>query len=170
ELTNSEALQASQGRAWPANGTSRQADGLATDRGQHGEMPMRNKLGIAMFTALLASALAVQAQGIPRGAQRGAEEGSAVGGPVGGVVGGAVDGLLGVDAVPRFREYVVREHRSVYVPGVEPQVGVILPPNGITYYAVPPAFGIAPRYRYAIVNDYVVLVDPGTREVVEVID
>ena len=138
---------------------------------------MPNKLGIAVVTALLASSLAAQAQGIPRGAQRGAEEGSAVGGPVGGVVGGAVGGavgavggLLGVDAVPRFREYVIREHRSVAVPGVEPEVGVILPPSGLTYYAMPPEFGVAPRYRYTIVNGYVVLVDPGTREVVQVID
>lgn len=78
--------------------------------------------------------------------------------------------MLGVDLVPRFREYVIREHRSVYVPGVEPRVGFVLPPSGITYYAVPQEFGIAPRYRYAIVNDYVVLVDPATREVIQVID
>lgn len=138
---------------------------------------MRKIFGIAVVTGLIASSLAAQAQGIPQGAQRGAEEAAAVGGPVGGVVGGAiggavgaVGGLLGVEEGPRFREYVIREHRSVYVPGVEPRVGMILPPSGITYYAVPPEFGVAPRYRYAIVNDYVVLVDPGTRAVVQVVD
>jgi hypothetical protein len=138
---------------------------------------MRKKFEIAVVTALLASPIAAQAQGIPQGAQRGAEEGTAAGGPVGGVVGGAaggvagaVGGLLGVNEVPRFRDYVIHEHRSVYVPGVAPQVGMVLPPAGINYYAVPAEFRVAPRYRYAIVNDYVVLVDPETREVVQVIE
>jgi hypothetical protein len=138
---------------------------------------MRKTFEIAVITALLASPLTAQAQGIPRGAQRGAEEGSAVGGPVGGAVGGAIGGvaggiggLLGADQVPRFRDYVIREHRSVYVAGVQPRVGMVLPSTGIVYYEVPPQFGVAPRYRYAILNDHVVLVDPGTREVVQLID
>jgi hypothetical protein len=134
---------------------------------------MRKKFGIAVVTALLASPIAAQAQGIPQGAQRGAEEGSSAGGPVGraaGGVAGAVGGLLGVDEVPRFRDYVIHEHRSAYVPGVAPQVGMVLPPAGISFYAVPPEFRVAPRYRYAVVNDYVVLVNPETREVVQVIE
>lgn len=138
---------------------------------------MRKLIELAGAAALFASSVAAQAQGIPQGMQRGAEEGSAVGGPVGGVVGGAiggaagaVGGLLGVNEVPRFRDYVIREHRSVYLPGVAPRVGMVLPPSGITYYNVPPRFGVAPQYRYAIVNDYVVLVDPATHEVVQVIE
>jgi hypothetical protein len=50
---------------------------------------MQKRFGIAVVTALLASPVAAQAQGIPGGAERGAAEGSAVGGPVGGAVGGA---------------------------------------------------------------------------------
>ena len=45
---------------------------------------MQKKFGIAVVTALLASPLAVQAQGVPAGSERGAAEGSDVGGPVGG--------------------------------------------------------------------------------------
>jgi Protein of unknown function (DUF1236) len=137
---------------------------------------MRKTFEIAVVTALLASPLAARAQGVPQGARRGAEEGSAVGGPVGRAIGGAIGGvaggiggLLGVEQVPRFHDYVIQEHRSVYVPGVVPEVGMILPPSGINYYTVPPEFRVAPRYRFAIVNDHVVLVNPGTREVVQVI-
>jgi hypothetical protein len=57
---------------------------------------MQKKFGIAVVTALLASPVAAQAQGIPGGAERGAAEGSAVGGPVGGAVGGVVAGRFPV--------------------------------------------------------------------------
>jgi hypothetical protein len=42
--------------------------------------------------------------------------------------------------------------------------------TGITYYPVPPEFGFAQNHRYAIVYDYVVLIDPATREVVQVVE
>ena len=134
---------------------------------------MQKKFGIAVVTALLASPLAAQAQGIPGGAARGAAEGAAVGGPVGGVVGGVaggVDGLLGVDEGPRFHDYVIREHRSSYRHSEDPRVGMILPSAGITYYRVPREYRVSPRYRYTVVNERPVLVDPRTRRVVQVID
>ncbi len=98
---------------------------------------MQKKFGIAVVAALLAPSLAAQAQGIPAGAERGAAEGGAVGGPVGGVAGG-IGGLLGVDQAPRFRDYVIREHRSAYVYGEDPRVGMILPPSGIAFTRCPP--------------------------------
>jgi hypothetical protein len=134
---------------------------------------MQKKFGIAVVTALLASPLAAQAQGIPGGAARGAAEGAAVGGLVGGVVGGVaggVGGLLGVDEGPRFHEYVIREHRSSYRYSEDPRVGMILPSAGITYYRVPREYRVSPRYRYTVVNERPVLVDPRTRRVVQVID
>ena len=134
---------------------------------------MQKKFGIAVVTALLASPLAAQAQGIPGGAARGAAEGAAVGGPVGGVVGGVaggVGGLLGVDEGPRFHDYVIREHRSSYRHSEDPRVGMILPSAGITYYRVPREYRVSPRYRYTIINERPVLVDPRTRRVVQVID
>jgi hypothetical protein len=134
---------------------------------------MQKRFGIAVVTALLASPFAVQAQGIPVGAERGAAEGGPVGGAVGGVVGGVaggIGGLLGADEGPRFHDYVIREHRSSYRYGEEPQVGMILPPSGVVFYRVPREYGVSPRYRYTIVNDRPVLVDPRTRRVVQVID
>ena len=134
---------------------------------------MQKKFGIAVVTALLASPLAAQAQGIPGGAARGAAEGAAVGGPVGGVAGGVaggVGGLLGVDEGPRFHDYVIREHRSSYRHSEDPRVGMILPSAGITYYRVPREYRVSPRYRYTVVNERPVLVDPRTRRVVQVID
>jgi hypothetical protein len=99
--------------------------------GKHGDMTMQKTFRIAVVTALLASPVAAQAQGIPGGAERGAAEGSAVGGPVGGAVGGVVGGvaggiggLLGADQAPRFHDYA------------NPQVGMILPPSGVVFYRV----------------------------------
>jgi Protein of unknown function (DUF1236) len=138
---------------------------------------MQKRFGIAVVTALLASPFAAQAQGVPAGAERGAAEGSAVGGPVGGAVGGVVGGvaggiggLLGAEQIPRFHDYVIREHRSAYVYAEDPRVGMILPAAGITYYQVPARFSVSPTYRYTIINEHAVLVDPRTRAVVQVID
>lgn len=138
---------------------------------------MRKRLGIAVLAALLVSPISAQAQGAIPGAERGAREGGAIGGPVGGAVGGvvggvtgAITGLLGVEQAPRFREYVVREGRSSYRIRDEVRRGMILPREGVTYYPVPPEFGVSPRYRYTVVNDHVVLVYPRTRQVVQVID
>jgi Protein of unknown function (DUF1236) len=77
---------------------------------------------------------------------------------------------LGVQEIPRFHDYVIREHRSAYVYSEDPQVGMVLPAAGITYYQVPPGFSVSPIYRYTIINDHAVLVDPRTRTVVQVID
>ena len=131
-------------------------------------------------TALLCGALAVptlaHAQGVIGGSEQGAREGAAAAGPVGAVVGGVVGGVaggvagvLGVDQRPRFREYVVREHRPSYRYRETVRVGTVLPEEGITYYEVPPEYGVT-EYRYTIVNDHPVLVEPRTRRVVEVID
>ena len=109
--------------------------------------------------------------------KRGAAEGNAVGGPVGGVVGGVlggvaggVGGLLGADQLPAFHDYVILEGRSSYTYAEPVQPGLILPREGIVYYRVPPEYGVAPDYRYTIVNQHTVLVDPTTRRIVQVID
>ena len=102
--------------------------------------------------------------------QRGAAEGNAVGGPVGGVVGGVlggvaggVGGFLGADQRPAFHDFVMREGCS-YAEPVQP--GLILPREGIVYYRVPPEYGVAPDYRYAIASQRT----ETTRRIVQVID
>jgi hypothetical protein len=129
-----------------------------------------------IVAATLALPLAAQAQGTVRGAEEGAAAGGNAAGPLGAIVGGAVGaaagtvgGILGVDDRPRFREYVVREHRPSYVYRDEVRVGAVLPEAGVTYYEVPAEYH-AREYRYTVVNNRAVLVDPRSRRIVEVID
>jgi hypothetical protein len=134
---------------------------------------------IALSAALLAALMvsgAASAQGTLRGAAQGADEGGRAAGPVGAVVGGAVgaatgtvNGILGIDDRPRFREYVVRERRPSFAYRGDVRVGTVLPEVGVTYYDVPPEYHVR-GYRYAVVNDRPVLVEPRTRRIVEVIE
>ncbi len=135
------------------------------------------KMGIAVLSGLLTLPLAAQAQGVIGGSERGAAEGGAAAGPIGAVVGGAVGGvtggvagILGADEGPRFHDYVVRTHRSSYRYAEPVVVGTELPMEGITYYDVPPEYHVAPGYRYTIVNEHTVIVDPRTRHVMQVVD
>ena len=133
-------------------------------------------VGSLLLVALVAASPA-SAQGTVRGAQEGAAEGGRAAGPVGAVVGGAVGaatgtigGILGVQDRPRFREYVVREKRPSYRYQQDVRVGTVLPERGVTYYDVPPDYHVSGGYRYTIINDRPVLVDPGSRRVVDVIE
>ncbi|MDB5508616.1 MAG: hypothetical protein JWL93_1085 [Hyphomicrobiales bacterium] len=134
---------------------------------------MRKSLILA--SALLASSFAGAAyaqDGAAAGAATGAVGGAVVGGPVGAVVGGvggAIVGGLADKEEPRFREYVVRQDRPSYTYKEEVRVGAVLPSSGVTYYEVPDEYGVK-NYRYTRVNNRIVLVDPSTRRVVQVID
>ena len=104
-------------------------------------------------------------------AQSGAGGGAVVGGPVGAVVGGVGGAIVGTitDAnKPKFREYVVREHHPSYHYDREVVVGAELPATGVTYYEIPRDYGVT-EYRYTIVNDRTVIVDPKTHRIVEII-
>jgi hypothetical protein len=82
---------------------------------------------------------------------------------------GDLDNGIAADQGRNFRSYVVEEQTPSYsVPG-EIRIGTTLPDIGVTYYDVPERFG-ATRYRYTIVNDHTVLVDPKTRKVVQVVE
>ena len=129
-----------------------------------------------VVVAALAFPVVANAQGVVGGAESGARQGDRAAGPVGAVVGGVVGGVAGGvaglingDQRPRFREYVVTQRRPSYVYREEVRDGVVLPSEGIEYYDVPPEYGVR-DYRYTVVNDHVVLVDPRTRRVVEIID
>jgi Protein of unknown function (DUF1236) len=115
------------------------------------------------------------AQGAIGGAAEGARQGARDAGPVGGVVGGAVGGavgaatgLLGIDEGPRFRQYVQREHRRSFRYDEPVRVGAILPEEGVEFYDVPREYGVT-HYRYTVVDDEPVLVDPSTRRIVQII-
>jgi hypothetical protein len=64
----------------------------------------------------------------------------------------------------------VREHRAHSYRYSEPlRAGAVLPESGVTYYDVPAEYGVR-DYRYTIVNETPVLVEPRTRRVIEVIE
>jgi hypothetical protein len=63
----------------------------------------------------------------------------------------------------------VQERRGSYRYDRDVVVGAELPSAGVTYYEVPAEYGVR-NYRYTIVNDRTVLVDPHSHRIVQVID
>lgn len=133
-------------------------------------------LVLGALVAGLGLPLAAQAQGVPGGAAQGAADGAAVAGPVGGIVGGVVGGVaggvagvLGIDQRPRVRQYIVQEQRPSYHYSEPVRVGTVLPSSGLQYYDLPAEYG-ARGYRYTVVNNRPVLVEPGSRRIVEVLE
>jgi Protein of unknown function (DUF1236) len=133
-------------------------------------------LTAAFLSAAIIVPISAFAQGVPEGVDRGAREGGRAAGPVGAIVGGTiggvvggVNGVLGVDERPRFRRYVVEEHRPSYRYDGDVRVGAVLPEAGVTYYEVPAEYGVR-EYRYTVINDRPVLVDPRSRRIVEVVE
>ena len=136
---------------------------------------MRNGiLAASAALALLAAPVAVQAQsggGAASGAAAGAVGGAVVGGPVGAAVGagvGAIAGGIAEAQQPQFRQYVVQQGVPSYTYSGDVTVGTTLPSSGVTYYEAPATYGVK-QYRYTRVNNRVVLVDPSTGRVVQVI-
>lgn len=137
---------------------------------------MKRTVMASLLAATLFIPAAAVAQGVPGGIEKGSREGERAAGPIGGIVGGAVggvvggvNGVLGIDQRPRFHNYVVERHHPSYAYDRELRVGVDLPGDGISYYDVPPEYGVH-EYRYTVVNGRTVLVDPRTHRVVEIID
>ena len=130
-------------------------------------------LASVTIAAGLSLPLAAHAQnGAAAGVTTGAVTGAIVGGPVGAAVGagvGAVAGGIADDTRPRFRSYVEERHVPSYRYEREVRVGEDLPSAGVTYYEVPREYGVT-KYRYTVVNDRTVLVDPLTHRIVQVID
>jgi hypothetical protein len=125
------------------------------------------------LAAALSLPLASHAQdGVAAGATTGAVTGAVVGGPVGAAVGagvGAVAGGIADDTRPRFHSYVTERRVPSYRYDREVRVGADLPSSGVTYYDVPREYGVT-KYRYTVVNDRTVLVDPSSHRIVQVID
>jgi uncharacterized protein YcfJ len=127
--------------------------------------------GAVLAVLAPAGAFAQSSGGAAAGAATGAVGGAIVGGPVGAAVGGvtgAIVGGLAGEQQPRFRQYVVTQNVPSYRYQEEVRVGAVLPESGVTYHEVPAEYGVR-GYRYTVVNETPVLVDPGTRRVVQII-
>lgn len=137
---------------------------------------MRTILLVATVAMMPMAAFAQNPQGAQGGAAGGAAAGAVggavVGGPVGAVVGGVggavVGGIIG-DNTPRFKTYVTEQRVPSYTYAEEVRVGAVLPDRGVTYREVPAEYGVK-GYRYTVVNNRTVLVEPGTRKIVQVIE
>jgi phage tail tape-measure protein len=125
------------------------------------------------FVALPLAAHAQSSGGVAAGATTGAVGGAIVGGPVGAVVGGAVGAIVGsglsAEQQPRVQQYVVQQRHPSYRYQDEVRVGAVLPSSGVQYYEFPADYGVT-QYRYTYVNDRAVLVDPRTRQIIQVIE
>lgn len=139
-------------------------------------MTVKTLLAASAAIVTLSLPLAAHAQssgGAATGAVGGAAAGAAVGGPVGAAVGGVTGAIVGGALAPadtgRVKEYVVREHR----PSVRVQDKVVVGealPSSVELYSVPADTGVKTEYRYTVVNDRTVLVDPRTRKIIQIIE
>ncbi|MGE0286388.1 MAG: DUF1236 domain-containing protein [Bradyrhizobium sp.] len=128
---------------------------------------MNKRIAVSLVAAsLLASGSALAQSTTVKGAHEGARTGAAIGGPVGGVVGGTVGAAVGaaveipnavINAIPSGGRSVVVEERIV--------VGEPLPP-AVELHVVPSHT----EYRYAVVNNQRVIVEPRTRKVIRIIN
>ena len=129
---------------------------------------------IILAGAILASlvpAAAFAQGGAAAGAATGAVGGAVVGGPVGAAVGGVTGAIVGGIAdqqQPEFRSYVTTQKVPSYTYREEVRVGATLPESGVTYYDVPAEYKVK-GYRYTVVNNTPVLVEPSSRRIVQVI-
>lgn len=73
------------------------------------------------------------------------------------------------EMAPRFQQYVIRQQPRSFTYDQPVVVGTMLPQQGISYYEVPQEYGVS-GYRYTVVNNRTVLVDPQTRRIVQVIE
>lgn len=127
--------------------------------------------GAVLVALAPVGAFAQSGGGAAAGATTGAVGGAIVGGPIGAAIGGvtgAIVGGLAEQQQPQFRQYVVTQDVPSYRYQEEVRVGATLPASGVQYYEVPQQYGVT-NYRYTVVNDTPVLVEPGTRRIVQVI-
>ena len=128
-------------------------------------MKLRNAMMVAAIALTPGIALAQSAT--VEGARNGAAAGHAVGGPIGGAVGGTVGAAVGtaVDIPAAVISSVTGLPGPSVVVREEVAVGRPLPDRVVLR-----PIQRYPEYRYAIVNDRHVIVEPRTRRVVKIID
>src|SRR3984893_9435499 len=132
------------------------------------EETMRNRVVVSLIAATLLSSGAAFAQSTTeQGARDGARAGGDVGGPVGAMVGGTVGAAVGAGL--EIPNAVITSIEGERAPSVVVRervvVGEPLPPE-VELRPVPRYT----EYRYAVVNNRRVIVDPQTRRVIKIIE
>jgi hypothetical protein len=129
---------------------------------------MNNRFAVSLVAvSLLTSGAAFAQSTTVQGANDGARAGGAVGGPVGEAVGGTVGAAVGLGLeIPNAVITSIQGDRGPSVTVRERVVvGEPLPPT-VELRPVPSHT----EYRYAIVNDRRVIVEPRTRRIIKIID
>jgi hypothetical protein len=73
------------------------------------------------------------------------------------------------EMAPRFQQFVIQQRPTPFIYDQPVVVGTMLPQQGVSYYEVPQEYGVS-DYRYTVVNNRTVLVDPRTRRIVQIIE
>jgi hypothetical protein len=83
---------------------------------------------------------------------------------------GADDGevVISVDQKPAFLAYVKRHHMQSGLAVKHVSVGDMLPDSGVIYYGIPLSYG-APFYRCVVIDGEIVIADPSTGRVIQVV-
>jgi hypothetical protein len=77
---------------------------------------------------------------------------------------GNISGVDDAD-MTQFMAYLTRMNRPSHTYAGELALGMELPAQGMTFYDIPAEFK-ATRYRYTVVNNRPVVIDPTTRKVI----
>jgi hypothetical protein len=132
------------------------------------EDTMNNRLAVSLIAAtLLTSGAAVAQSTTATGAANGAAAGGAVAGPVGEIVGGTVGAAVGAGL--EIPNAVITSVQGERAPSVTVRERVVVGeplPEVVELRPVPRHT----EYRYAIVNDRRVIVEPRTRKIIKIID
>ncbi len=129
---------------------------------------MRNRVVVSLIAATLLSSGAAFAQSTTvEGAANGARAGGDVGGPIGAVVGGTVGAAVGAGL--EIPNAVISSVEGERAPSVVVRERVVVGeplPAEVELRPVPRYT----EYRYAVVNNRRVIVDPQTRRVIKIIE
>lgn len=129
---------------------------------------MKTRVAISLAAAsLLASSAALAQSTTATGAVNGARAGGEIGGPIGEIVGGTVGAAVGAGLeIPNAVITSVQGERAP---------SVVVHERVVVGEPLPPEVELRPvprytQYRYAIVNDRRIIVEPRTRKVIRIID
>ncbi|MBS4005719.1 MAG: DUF1236 domain-containing protein [Afipia sp.] len=128
---------------------------------------MKIRTAMAVAAIALTPGLALAQTATEQGARDGAATGHAIGGPVGGAVGGTVGAAVGTAVdIPAA---VISAVTGLPGPSVVVKERVVVGEPLPEYVELRPVPSHT-EYRYAVVNDRRVLVEPRTRRVIRVIE